>query len=682
MMRYALFVLAAVLLLAAVARDGVDQWITATDLPPLINETSIEVRDRNAGMLRIYTVADGRWRLAVTPDRVDPGFLKMLIAYEDKRFYSHAGVDLRAMLRAVGQAVVNGRVISGGSTLTMQVARLLEESGTGRWRGKLRQIRLALALERKLSKAQILTLYLTRAPYGGNLEGIRAATLAWFGKEPKRLTPAEAALLVALPQSPEARRPDRNHAVAEVARDRVLARMQKSGQLTIGAAHSALSEPVPSRRRAFPALAPHLSDRALGAAPMTNRHHLTLDASLQQSLESLANKALFGLSDDVSVALVVADHRSGEILASVGSAGYDAGPARQGYVDMTRAVRSPGSTLKPLIYAMAFDRGLAHPQTLINDRPVAFGSYAPQNFDGQFRGELPVAEALRQSLNIPVVLLMDQIGPAHLMDVIRRSGVDAKLSGDQAGLAVALGGIGVTLNDLVQLYAMLAQGGKARPLYWNADRPAGNAQHQIVSRSAAWQVADILAGITPPNGAPSGRMAYKTGTSYGHRDAWAVGFDGAHVAGVWIGRADGTPVPGAFGGDLAAPVLFEAFQRLKPKIDPLPAPPPEALIVSTAELPQPLRRFTGRDAVFQAASDAPKLIFPPDGARLSARDGLPVKLRDGKPPFTWLANGSPILTGVYRRETALTGISEGFSKISVIDAAGLSARVTVYVDRD
>jgi penicillin-binding protein 1C len=177
-------------------------------------------------------------------------------------------------------------------------------------------------------------------------------------------------------------------------------------------------------------------------------------------------------------------------------------------------------------------------------------------------------------------------------------------------------------------------------------------------------------------------MAYKTGTSYGHRDAWAIGFDGAHVAGVWIGRADGTPVPGAFGGDLAAPILFEAFQRLKPKVDPLSAPPSETLIVSTAELPQPLRRFTGRDAVFQAAPDAPKLIFPPDGARLSAHEGIPVKVRDGKPPFTWLANGLPILTGVHRRETALTGISEGFSKISVIDATGLSARVTVYVDRD
>lgn len=677
-----IFFLTGLLFLAATARDRVDIWVASTDLPPLISETSVEVRDRGGVMLRTYTVADGRWRLGVTPDQVDQGFLKILIAYEDKRFHHHAGVDPWAMLRAVGQAAVNGKVISGGSTLTMQVARLLEDSGTGHWRGKLRQIRLALALERRLSKDQILTLYLTHAPYGGNLEGLRAATLAWLGKEPKRLTPAEAALLVAIPQSPEARRPDRNHAAAQAARARVLTRMQKSGHLTAGEARAALSEPVPSHRLAFPALAPHLSDRAVAANPLAGRHRLTLDALLQQSLEKLSENALRGLPEDLSVAMVVADHRTGEMLASVGSAGYKAGDARQGFVDMTRAVRSPGSTLKPLVYAMAFDRGLAHPQTLINDRPVAFGSYAPQNFDGQFRGELPVSEALRQSLNIPVVLLLDQIGPAHLMDALRRAGVDARLPGDQAGLAVALGGVGVTLQDLVQLYAMLAQGGQARPLYWNTDAQADQPHAQIVSRSAAWQIADILAGLTPPNGAPVGRVAYKTGTSYGHRDAWAIGFDGAHVVGVWIGRADGTPVPGAFGGDLAAPVLFEAFQRLKPAPDPLPAPPPETLILSTAELPQPLRRFTGRDAVFKAAPDAPKLIFPPNGARLSISGGVPVKVRDGKPPFTWLANGTPVLTGVRRRETTLSGISEGFSRISVIDAAGRSARVLVRIDQE
>ena len=671
---------ALILLCAAFGGDQFDQWVDATELPVLASETSVEVRDRNAELLRAYTVADGRWRLAVTLQQVDKTFVNMLIAYEDQRFYSHSGVDLRAMLRAMGQAAWNGQIISGGSTLSMQVARLLEESGTGRWKGKLRQMRVAWALERQLSKEQILQLYLSHAPYGGNLEGVRAATLSWFGKEPNRLTPAEAALLIALPQSPKARRPDRNRAAAEQARDRILDRMVGLSALDQSTAQAALSEPVPNTRRQFPALAPHMADLALRTRPEALTHQLTLERTLQTSLETLAKSALRGLPNDLSVAIVVADHTTGEILASVGSAGYEAQTTRQGFVDMTRAKRSPGSTLKPFVYAMAFDRGLAHPQTLINDRPVAFGRYAPQNFDGAFRGELPVAEALRQSLNIPVVLLLDQIGPAHLMDVMRRAHIHPDLPGDQAGLAVALGGVGVSLSDLVQLYAMLGQGGEARVLQWRKDGEQAEVS-RVLNRSATWHIGDILAGLSPPAGAPARRLAYKTGTSYGHRDTWAIGYDGRHVAGVWIGRPDGTPVPGAFGGDLAAPVLFEAFQRLKPEADPLPPPPPETLMLATAQLPQPLRRFIGRNAVFRAAPDAPKLTFPPNGATLAQLDGVvPVKVRDGTPPFSWLANGQLIEAGVYRRETTLPDLGRGFSQLSVIDADGRASRVTVQIE--
>jgi penicillin-binding protein 1C len=232
----------------------------------------------------------------------------------------------------------------------------------------------------------------------------------------------------------------------------------------------------------------------------------------------------------------------------------------------------------------------------------------------------------------------------------------------------------------VQLYAGLANAGQARPLHWRAGASAG-AGPRLVSRASAWQVGDILADLVPPPGAPSGRLAYKTGTSYGHRDAWAVGYDGAHVAGVWIGRPDGTPVPGAFGGDLAAPVLFDVFQRLKSAPDALPPPPPEALLVSTAELPQPLRRFRGRQAAFRAAPDGPRLVFPPPDARIPlAEGGLPVKLRAGTPPFTWLADGRPVLTDVRRRAARLPGLSQGFSTISVIDAEGRGARVTVRIE--
>jgi penicillin-binding protein 1C len=327
---------------------------------------------------------------------------------------------------------------------------------------------------------------------------------------------------------------------------------------------------------------------------------------------------------------------------------------------------------------MAFDQGLAHPETLIDDRPISFGRYAPQNFDGRFRGELKIADALRQSLNIPVVLLTDEIGPQRLIGALRRSGAAPVIPGGKPGLAVSLGGVGVTLRDLVQLYAGLANGGQAVTLHASGGPMPGP---RIVSRAAAWQVGHILSGMRPPPGAPTGRLAYKTGTSYGHRDAWAIGFDGAHVIGVWIGRPDGTPVPGAFGGDMAAPVLFDAFQRLKPELEVLPPPPPETLLVSAALLPQPLKRFQGRNAVFKVDSDAPKLAFPPNGARLPLSEaGLVVKLRDGAPPFTVLANGAPILTGNRAREVALPDVGKGFVTLSVIDAKGRSDRVNIRVE--
>ena len=678
--RYGLLVLALSLLVAAAARDGFDRWVDTTELPTLMAETSVEVLDRSGVLLRAYTVADGRWRLNTTVDRVDPDYIQMLITYEDKRFYSHAGVDLRAMLRAAYQAATRGEIISGGSTLTMQVARLLEDSGTGRWTGKLRQIRLALALERQLSKDEILTLYLNRAPFGGNLEGIRAATRAYFAKDPRRLTPAQAALLVALPQSPETRRPDRHAEAAGAARSRVLARMMREGILSDDTANGAESETVPTRKHAFPALAPHMSDRALVQAPLQSIHQLTLDATLQKQLETLARTALQGKGDQLSIAILVAEHNTGQILASVGSSAYRA-DGRLGFVDMTRALRSPGSTLKPLIYGMAFDQGLAHPETLIEDVPTAFGAYVPSNFDGRFRGTLRIRRALQMSLNIPVIKLAEALGPAKLMSALRRAGMDPVVPGGKPGLAIALGGLGVSLTDMTQLYAALANEGAPITLYWRLDDEAGITKRDLISPVAAWYVADILSGLAPPPNAPRNRLAYKTGTSYGHRDAWALGFDGQHVVGVWMGRADGTPVPGAFGGALAAPVLFEVFSRIKPALTPLRPPPPATLIVSNAELPQPLQRFRGRNALFEKPADAPAVAFPPDGAAVQVEDGfLVVKVRDGVGPFTWLANGKPFAVATRDRQSVLETTGPGFVTLSVIDAKGRSARAHVRLD--
>ncbi len=667
---------AAALWVAAFAQDRVSAWVDATELPVLTVETSVEVVDRKGELLRAYTVADGRWRMAVTPDQVDPFYITLLLAYEDKRFHQHDGVDRIAMLRAVVQAAWNGRVISGGSTLTMQVARLLEESGTGQVAGKLRQMRLAMALERRLSKDQIIQLYLHLAPYGGNLEGVRAASLAYFGKEPLRLTPAQAALLVAIPQAPESRRPDRHPDAAAKARARVLARAVGDGVLAADQAAAALSEAVPIARRPVPQWAAHLADRMRRDHPTTPRHVLTLDAALQKALETLAKNAVQAQGDRLQIALMVADHPSGEVLASVGSAGFQA-DARQGFVDMTQALRSPGSTLKPLVYGLAFDEGLAHPETLIEDNPVNFGAYAPQNFDKMFRGTIRLRQALQLSLNIPVVLLTEALGPAKLLAAMRRAGMEVQLAGDQPGLAIALGGVGVSLEDMVQLYAAIARGGVALPLRYSEESVEGQ---RVISDVAAWQVGDILSGLAPPPGAPANRLAYKTGTSYGHRDAWAIGFDGRHVIGVWMGRADGTPVPGAFGGDLAAPVLFQAFARLKRDLAPRPPAPPATLLISNAELPQPLRHFRSRNAAFNAAEDAPVVTFPPNGAEVERLNGaVLVKLRGGTAPFTLLADGVPVQVGMRGREALLPMPGAGYVTLSVIDAKGRAARVNVLL---
>lgn len=656
-----------------------EAWIERTELPLTLTEISTEVLDRSGQILRVYPVEDGIWRMGISLDQVDPRFLEMLIAYEDRRFWSHSGVDVLALARAAGQALRHGRVVSGGSTLTMQLARLLEDGPTGRWSGKLRQIRLALALERRLSKTEILTLYLTHAPYGGNVEGVRAAAYVWFGKEPRRLTPAEAALLVALPQSPEGRRPDRAPEAAKAARAQVLARMAASGVLDPEDGITAGRSSLPVVMAEMPRLAPHLADRLRLEMPGAQRLSLTVDAELQTRMERLVQAAARRAGDPLSAALIVADHQSGEILASVGSPGY-ADRGRQGFVDMTQALRSPGSTLKPLIYGLAFDQGLVHPETLIHDGPVDFEGYAPQNFDGVFRGDLRVREALQLSLNIPVVKLTRELGPAQVMAALRRGGADPHLPGGAPGLAISLGGVGLSLQDLVQLYAGLAAGGQGAEL-----RVLGSAakveRPRMISDVAAWHLGDILRDLAPPPGARAGVLAYKTGTSYGHRDAWAVGWDGRHVIGIWMGRADGTPVPGAFGGELAAPVLFEAFGLLKPDFEALPPPPAATLILSAAELPPPLRRFRARDAVFEPAGDAPQLLFPPNGARLALEgQSLPLKLRGGQAPFVVLADGRPVLKGGQARELEIPSPGPGFSDLVVVDAAGRSARVAIQIE--
>jgi penicillin-binding protein 1C len=657
--------------------------------PPLEaqGERSIEVVDRDGILLRAYAIADGRWRLPVDLSEVDPAFLDMLIAYEDKRFRSHFGVDPLALLRAAGQFATSGRIVSGGSTITMQLARLIEPRQSRSLGAKLRQMARAVQIERRLSKDEILELYLALAPYGGNLEGIRAASLAWFGKEPRRLELGQAALLVALPQLPERRRPDRNRVVAEAARDMVLQRLVQAGLISSREADRAAQAQIPGRRLPMPALAAHAADEAIRRAPQERRHQLTLRHGVQRNLERVAREAAEGLGPRLSLAILMADAVTGEPVARVGSPDF-LDDARAGWIDMTSAIRSPGSTLKPFIYGLAIEEGLVAQETLIEDRPANFAGYRPRNFDMAYQGDVSVRTALQLSLNVPAVRLLDAVGPARLAARFRRAGVTLAVSRDEApGLAIALGGAGVRLSDLVQLYTGLSNGGRAVRL---SEQPGGTpAPREILAPRAAWHVADMLAGANPPEGAARRGIAYKTGTSYGYRDAWSVGFDGRHVIGVWVGRAAAAPGPGISGYATAAPILFEAFQRSGIAAAALPRAPAGAVRLARGELPVTLRRFTSPGAApgaRLAVEPPPEIVFPPDGARveLVAGAGRPapliLKLQGGRAPFRWLANGRA-LPGLSRsRMSQWDPDGVGHSTLTVIDAAGRAASVRVNIE--
>jgi penicillin-binding protein 1C len=664
-------------------------WIASLGPPPLGKDLTFSARvlDRQGRLLRAYATSEGRWRLPANVADVDPKFFDLLFAYEDKRFRAHHGVDPLALLRAAGQLATSGHVRSGGSTLTMQVARLLEPRNNRNLSAKLRQIVRAIEIERVLSKNQVLALYLELAPYGGNIEGIRAASLAYFGKEPRRLTLGEAALLVALPQSPELRRPDHFAAAARIARNRVLDRYAATSRVPADEIALAKAEPVPTSRRAMPMLAPHAADRATAEVPAANEIRLTIDADLQKNLEELARERLRTLvqtlGPDVSLAILAVDNATGEILAHVGSPTYF-DERRAGQVDMAQALRSPGSTLKPFIYGLGFEDGFIHPETLIDDRPERYGGYAPRNFNYSFAGTVTVRQALQQSLNMPAIAVLNRVGASRLTARLAQAGAVMVLPDGQApGLAIGLGGVGTKLSDLVMLYSGIAQLGTVLPLREQLDAPVPQAR-RLMSPIAAWYVSNVLLGSPPPENGTPGRIAFKTGTSYGYRDAWSVGFDGKHTVGVWVGRPDGAPVPGLVGREAAAPILFDAFARIGTPPATLAPAPVGVLVTSSAKLPPPLRRFQAAPGASANAQASLHILFPPDGAKLdlSTTDGkpdpIPLKIAGAVEPVTVLMNGVPVPEA--QSGTLFFSPGPGFTRVTVLDRSGSAASVVVRVD--
>ncbi|WP_119305023.1 penicillin-binding protein 1C [Dongia deserti] len=666
--------------------------------PPLerLDSISTVVLDRDGRVLRAYTTAEGAWRLPAELSEVDPKFLRFLLVYEDQRFRSHPGVDALAVGRAAWQALSHRRVVSGASTLTMQLARLMEPSP--RTLGaKLAEMGRALQIEARMSKDDILAAYLTFAPYGGNLEGVRAASLAYFGKEPTRLSDAEAALLVALPQAPETVRPDRFPHAAKKARDKVLHLMGARGLVDERALAAALADPVPQARKTFPLSAPHLADRLTRQQPTARVIETTIDDDLQRALLEVVRRYQAHLEPNATIAVLAVENEGRKVRAYIGSSDFFAN-RRFGQNDMVTAIRSPGSALKPFIYAMAFDELAAHPETMMPDVALRFGDYAPKNFDGHFRGQISAREALQASLNIPAVALLDRVGPLRFVLRLSESGVPLAFPSEAKvpGLPVALGGVGISLEGLVTLYADVADRGSALPLSVDESPSDAPALEPLMSPKSAYYITKILLDTPPPpsflaagNRRNAQPIAYKTGTSFGFRDAWAVGYTRDYTIGVWVGRPDGTFSAGRMGRANAAPILFEAFDLLPQGPSALPEKvPADVIAADNASLPANLRTFRVRPGAAPntiASTKAVQISYPVDGAtlELAPREqplpALTLQANGGALPLRWLVNGLPIESQPYRRQAQWHPDGRGQVRVTVTDRNGNSASSAVWI---
>lgn len=486
---------------------------------------------------------NGIWRYSVKLDEVPDYYLDVLLNYEDRYFYEHVGINPFSLLRAAWQNINNDRIISGGSTISMQVARLLYPHERT-LSGKLKQIFRTLQLELHYSKNEILTLYINHAPYGGTIEGIGAASWSYFGKKPSALTRSEAALLAVLPQAPSRLRPDKYPERAKQARDKVLDRLATYHVWTPEIIEQVKQDEVWVHPRKSPQLAPLLSYRLKQQYPNDEIIHSTIDPSLQYHLEDMVLNRKKQLPPKTSLAILVVDHTDMTVKAYLGSADFN-DKDRFGQIDMIKALRSPGSTLKPFIYAFAIDDGMIHSESLLQDVPRISTDYRPTNFDEDFNGPVSASNALRKSLNLPAVQLIELYGPKRFAAKLFSVGLPLVSQGNNPNIAYILGGASLRMDNLVSAYSAFARQGEVSPLRFTQNEPIFN--QPFISDGSAWITKQMLIN--------NNRVYYKTGTSYGYRDAWAIGINPRYLIGVWVGRPDGTPVVGQYGSISATPIL-------------------------------------------------------------------------------------------------------------------------------
>jgi penicillin-binding protein 1C len=546
-----------------------DRLIFPLPIDNLYKPSAKFIYARDKSLLTAYSARDSYWRKPVKLADISPLLVKSLIAREDRWFYYHPGVNPLSLAEATIANIKAGEVVRGGSTITMQVARMMEPKSRT-FKAKIIEILRAFQLELHYSKKEILELYFNLAPYGGNIEGVGAASYFYFNKTPLELSASQAALLTSIPNSPTALRPDINLTRSLKARDKVLGVMLKQKIISDNKYREALAEEIKPRKTEPPNRAPHISRDLAYDNPNRIEIVSTLETKTQNACEGIVRNhrgelQAWGINNS---AVVVMRNSTAEIIAMVGSSDFF-DSQHQGQVNGATAPRSPGSALKPFVYAMALDSGLISPNSLIEDVPINYSGYSPENYDRQYRGAVSTAEALRLSLNVPAVQICSKIGQRKFFKLLKDGGLSTLKRKDyEYGLPLILGACEVRLVDLVALYSSLSRDGFYRCPKFTEGESNGDSL-ALFSPASSYIISEILSELERPDFPASWefspnipKVAWKTGTSYGRKDAWSIGYNPEYTIGVWVGNFSGEPSPDLVGAEAAAPILFDIFTAI------------------------------------------------------------------------------------------------------------------------
>jgi len=566
-------------------------WLFCLPRPLFNSPLSVVLEDKNHELLGAKIASDGQWRFP-EPNAIPEKYTQCLVAFEDKRFWWHPGIDPISLIRSLWVNLTRGKVVSGGSTITMQVIRMARDNPPRTLLEKCLELCMATRLELGYSKRSILRLYAAHAPFGGNVVGLEAAAWRYYGKKPELLSWAEAATLAVLPNSPALIHPGRNRQALLDKRNHLLEKLRDQGKINAITCELAQEEPLPDQPLPLPMLAPHLLERLLQNSALNGRseHRFfsTIDRNLQQRVMDVLERrqAVYKENDVHNMAAVVLDIRTGAVLAYVGNV-IGAGKEHGESVDILKAPRSTGSILKPYLYALALESGDILPASLLEDVPTQLGDYKPENYYENYDGAVPAKRALIRSLNVPFVLLLQKYGLEKFHFNLKRLGLSTLIfPPSHYGLSLILGGAEANLLDITNTYACMARSlgnfynrnGRydahdfRAPEFLASNRPpkpAPSVSSDLLQAGAIWYTFEAMQQVERPSSSgewelfsANKRIAWKTGTSIGFRDAWAAGVTPTYAVGVWVGNADGEGRPGLIGVEKAAPVLFEIFEQL------------------------------------------------------------------------------------------------------------------------